>query len=497
MSLALDVSSANEPLLPMGVQRPRVQHLPSGICSTAGSEFIDLADACGLVLDDWQRYHVRAMLAQARDGEALRWAAMENASVVARQNGKGAIITVVELGFLFLRHVPVILHTAHEVGTAKEGFGRLLEVVDGCDELRRQVVRVSRARGDEALELTGGRRLLVKARTTGAGRGLSVPVLVWDEAYALTADQIAAQMPIMAAQADPWVGYFSSAALATSAALHRLRRRALSGDGGRLVYLEHSADPDAFGGRESPGWARARRDPAVWAMAQPGLGIRVRHATIAVLAESMPPERFDREMLSVPDDEALAAGGAISLERWAVLADGESDVAPGSTLVGVVDVSPGGRCSIVFAGRRVDGRRHVELVDNREGTGWVPAEIDRLSAEYGVRLWVRDPSGPAVELGGEFRNLTGPEYAAAAAGFVTAANDDRVPLADQFRVRVPDDLEARAVDALRGAVRRVRGDGTEVWARARSDGDISPLVAMSIGWWAAGLPVTNVLAAVH
>lgn len=481
----------------MGVQRPRVLHLPSGICSTAGSEAIDLAESCGLVLDDWQRYHVRAMLAQRRDGAGLRWAAMENASIEPRQNGKGAIITALELWFLFVLGVSLILHTAHETRTAKEGFQRLLDAIKRNPELRRQVVKEIRSRGDEGIELTGSRRLMVVARTNGGGRGMSAPVLVWDEAYALTDEQIAAQMPVMTAMADPWVGYFSSAALKGSAQLHRLRARALSGSGGDLVYLEHSADPDAFGGRDSAAWAAARHDPEVWALANPALGIRIRHDTLAVLAATMPGDKFDREHLNVPDDPPAEAGAAIPAERWQALGDPLSDVSPGAALIGVVDVSPGGRCSIVFAGRREDGRRHVELVDNRHGTGWVAGEMARLTKAYGVRLWVRDATGPAVELGGEFRNLTGAEYAAACAGFVTAAVDDRVPVADQFRWLVPDELEPQAFGALQGAVRRVRGDGTEVWARARSDGDISPLVAMSIGWWAVGLPAPSALSAVR
>jgi hypothetical protein len=64
----------------MGEQRPQLVHLPPGICSTAGDEAVELAEACGLVLDPWQRGHVRAMLAQRRDDEVLRWAAMESAS---------------------------------------------------------------------------------------------------------------------------------------------------------------------------------------------------------------------------------------------------------------------------------------------------------------------------------------------------------------------------------------------------------------------------------
>ena len=80
---------------------------------------------------------------------------------------------------------------------------------------------------------------------------------------------------------------------------------------------------------------------------------------------------------------------------------------------------------------------------------------------------------------------------------MTAAVDDRVPVADQFRWLVPDEPSRRRSGAAGKAVRRVRGDGTEVWAGPGSDGDISPLVAMSIGWWAVGLPAPSALSAVR
>lgn len=465
---------------PLGVQRPRLLHLPPTFCSTAGDEFIHLADSAGLILDDWQRFHVRAMTLEMRDegGVGLRWASIENASIVARQNGKGAIITALSLGFLFHLRLPFVLHTAHETRTAKEGFQRLLDVINGSDELRRQVVRVSRARGDEGIELTENRRLQVVARTTGAGRGLSAQALIWDEAYALTDEQVAAQMPVMLAQPNPWIGYFSSAAKEASVQLHRVRRRALAGGAERLVYLEHSADPDAYGGRDSKAWAAARRDPAVWAMGNPGLGIRVRHDSVDTLQRSMAPEIFDREVLGVPDPEPETDSALFSLAEWDGCADPKSE--PAGKVAFAVDVSPGAEwTSISVVGIRKDGLPHVELVERRRGVDWFAERRRELDRKHRPKMWVRDPSGPAVELAGKFTDLKPRDATEASARLLTAVADRK------FRWVCDESLQPALLAAVIGASRKDQGDGNWKWSRIGSGVDIAPLVSMTWALWAA------------
>lgn len=476
----------------VGVQRPRVLHLPPGISSSWGQEFIELAESAGLVLDEWQRFHVRVATARRADGG---WAASEYADIVPRQNGKGGVIECLSLGFLYLLKTPLVLHSAHLFPTALEAFRRLRTLIEGCDDLRRKTEKPVVSNGKEGFELTpatGGGRLRYLARSKGSGRGFSAPVVIFDEAYSLTDDEIAALMPTLSAQPDPWQGYFSSAALGTSAQLHRLRRRALSGDGGRLAYVEHSVDPDDYGGLGSAGWDAARRDPDVWAVANPALGIRITYGAVQTELDSMAPNRFDRERLGVPDPEPSAAGSGISAEVWDALADPESQWV--GRPVGVVDVSPDGRASIALCGRRADGLRHVELVDNGPGLAWVNARRAELQARYGVAEWARDPNGPALELGvadpddpsaPKWRDVTAREYVEACAGFVRAAAED-----GSLRWRCAAELEPVVRAALLGAVQSSRGDGAWTWSRKRSTGvDISPLVALTIGWSLAGAAV--------
>lgn len=446
-------------------------HEPAGAISSSGVEAVELAASAGLHLDPWQAFTLDVALGERADGS---WAAFEVGLVVSRQNGKGSILEARELAGLFLFGERLILHSAHEFKTAAEAFLRIKTLVDNTDDLRKKVKQIRTSHGDEGIELLTGARLRFVARSRGSGRGFSGDCVILDEAYNLGPQEMGALLPTLSARPNPQIWYTSSAPMETSQQLHAVRRRGLSGSAGRLAYLEWSIDPDTD---------RAD-DPASWAKANPSLGIRISEEFISAEIDAMPAPEFARERLGVPDEEAGAERPAIPVEAWSLLADPGSEVV--DRPVGVVDVSPEGRsASIVFAGVRADGERHVELVAWRPGTGWVAEERARLSELYGVSVWVRDPSGPAIELGGEWRDMSGAEWAAASTGFVAACAPG-APDGERFRWCCSADLERVLLDAVRGAVRRVRGDGSMVWARRRSQVDISPLVAMTAGWWAAG-----------
>lgn len=475
-----------QPAPTLGVQRPRVMHLPPGISSSLGQEFIDLAESAGLLLDDWQQYHVRVATAIRDDGW---WAASEFGDVDPRQNGKGGIIEALKLGFLYLLKTPLVLYSAHYFPTALESFRRMQNLIEGCDDLRRKTMKPQVSNGKEGFELTraaGGGRLRYLARSKNSGRGFSAPVLFFDEAFSLDSASMASLIPTMSAQVNPWVGYFSSAALESSAQLHALRRRAMSGDGGRLAYVEHSVDPDDYGGRGTPGWEAARRDPKVWALANPALGIRISLEAVETELRTMPANEFDRERLGVPDPEPAVDPPLFPLAEWNGLADPSSEY--GGKVAFAVDVAPGGAAAaIAMVAIRPDGLPHVELVDHRPGVDWLPArraELDR----HRPKCWVRDPSGPAVELAGKFRDLKAREATEASTRLVTAVG------ARGLRWLCDESLHPAVVTAVAGARRKDMGDGVWKWSRSRSDVDISPIVAMTWALWAAPLVTRSSLA---
>ena len=467
------------PSVMLGVQRPRLLTQPAGVVASSGEEAAELAASAGLVLDPWQRFALDVALGERADGQ---WGAFEVGLVVPRQNGKGAVLEARELAGLFLFGERLILHSAHEFKTAAEAFLRVKVLVDNTDDLRKKVKQIRTSHGDEGIELLTGQRLRFVARSRGSGRGFSGDCVVLDEAFNLGPQEMGALLPTLSARPNPQVWYASSAPMTTSVQLHAVRRRAVAGGSDRLAYLEWSATEDA-----DP------QDPAERAQANPALGLRIPAEFVEAEWSAMPPEEFARERLGIPEPEPGSAAAAIPEGVWMALGDPSSEWI--GRPVGVADVSPDGRCALVLAGLRADGVRHVELVDSRAGTGWVAERRAELTKRYGAQVWVRDPSGPAVELEGEWRDLTGREYTEACAGFVRAATDAAVPPSERFRWRCAADLERPLMVALGGAVRREKGDGALVWARRRSGVDISPVVALSVGWLlAAESPVDPVRA---
>lgn len=217
-------SSTSSSLLPAeGDQTPRVCVYPPYL-RTAGPAVVELAARGGVYLDPWQQFVLEHGLGIAEDG---RWASRENGVVVPRQNGKGEIILARELGGLFLFDERLIVHTAHEFKTARDGFRRIKEVIDGCYDFRRRVKKIHEAHGEEGIYLNSGQRLLFMARSTGSGRGFSGDCVFLDEAYNLDDRHMGALLPTLRARPNPQFWYFSSAPLPDSVQLHSVRRRAL------------------------------------------------------------------------------------------------------------------------------------------------------------------------------------------------------------------------------------------------------------------------------
>src|SRR5215472_7642270 len=138
----------------LGDQRPRLRSVPRSV-SSEGDRVAALAEAAGLVLDDWERWVLDQGLGRAADG---KWAAFETCLIVARQNGKGAVLEALELAALFLDDFggDLILHSAHEFKTAAEAFLRIRSLVSDNPVFERRVERVRTAAGQEAIELRNG-----------------------------------------------------------------------------------------------------------------------------------------------------------------------------------------------------------------------------------------------------------------------------------------------------------------------------------------------------
>lgn len=445
-----------------GSQTPRICSLPA-FSASSGAEAVDLAARAGLVLDPWQRLVLDGALGERPDGS---WAAREVGLVVGRQNGKGSIIEARELAGLFLFGERLILHTAHQFKTAHEGFLRIKALIEGRDEFTRRVKRIISSTQGEMIEMTSGQRLMFIARSVnGSGRGFSCDgPLFFDEAMRLPSEAVAALLPTQAAQPNPQTWYLASAGFRDSDVLRRLRERGIEATSSRLAYFEWSAEPDC-----DP------LDRHAWATANPAFGIRMTEEGFEAELV-LDPEDFARERLGIwaSNTSTLFGPGA-----WEGCRDPVSSIT--SRCVFAVDVTPNRDwASIGVAGLREDRRMHGEVVEHRPGTAWIAERLVELVKKHRPKTVVVDrmtggPLVPTLEQAKVPLTVVG-------SGEVSQACGQLFDLVTQngFHHIGQPDLDA----AVASACRRSLGDGY-AWDRKNSDGDISPLVAVTLATWVA------------
>lgn len=346
-----------------GQQEPRVWVEPEREYSD-GEDAGVLASAYGLKPDRWQAIILDAWL--GRNG-ADKFTASRCGVLVPRQNGKNAVIEIRELyGTAVLGEK--VLHTAHEVKTARKAFLRLASFFENereYPELAALVVAIRRTNGQEAIILSNGGSVEFSARSRGASRGFTVDVVVCDEAQELTDEQLEALMPTMAAAplGNPQLILVGTPPNHNAAGevFGRMRQNAHDGGDGKLAWHEWSV--------EEVGDVTDRKR---WAQCNPALGIRLDVSIIEDELAQMSEDGFARERLSMWFENA-AGKKAISKAKWSALAT-ESPENEGKTAYGVKFSPDGEVASLSVAVRGESGKVHVELIEHRsmsDGVGWL------------------------------------------------------------------------------------------------------------------------------
>lgn len=462
---------------------PRVRSVPEYSFSS-GEEAIELAASAGLTLDQWQQSAVTDILAEDASG---KWSAFEAALLVPRQNGKGAVLEAIELAGLFLFGEDLIIHSAHEFKTAQEAFLRILSLVQNTPDLDRKVHRVRTSHGEEGIELKTGKRLRFLARSNGSGRGFSCDRLIYDEAYDLPQETVAASLPTLSARPNPQLIYTSSAALDKSVTLRNVMRRGrreVNDQTGfipemdpNLCYLEFSADPKAD-----------LDDREQWLLANPATeNGRINLEFVAKERSAMSEVAFARERLGILDESKGAT--VIDLELWDEL--GDAVAMPMDPVAFAVDVNPDSSyASIAVAGRTADGKTFSQVVDRKRGTGWIVDRVEELIEKWRPTEVVLDAIGPAgtllpafSERGIDVGVVSMTQYGQACGAFKALVDDRRFVHNEQPGLRA----------ALESARKRPLGEsGLWGWHR-RDTTDITPLVAVTLATFAFARSVGEAL----
>lgn len=448
-------------------------------------EIRELCAVCGLVLDPWEWLPFEKALGVRPDGKL---AALSVGLCVPRQNGKGAILEARELAGMFVLGENLI-HSAHQFDTSMVHFERMLDRLEEgglVSELRNGKRGIQRSHGSEGFVLRDGRRLRFRTRTKGGGRGFTADCVVFDEAMILPEAFVSAAGPVISGrtqEGSPQLWYAGSAVdqmhHEDGVVFARLRDAGLRGDESTAWFEWAGSDDPGM----TPGKAEETgvlEDVEAWRQANPGMGIRISEEYVSKELAILGPRGFAVERLGIGDWPPIDVfgGGIIQMDDWVALADPSSSIT--GELCFAFDLSPNrSTACVTAAGKRADGRFHVEVVDHRAGIGWVVPRLKSLVEKHQAAAVVCD--GPARSLsaaleseGVAVREMTGPEYAEACGLFVDAVSERNL------RHMGTSELLA----AVRGADTKPLGDAWK-WSRRASSSDITPLVAATLAVWGA------------
>jgi hypothetical protein len=444
----------------------RLRRAPESVRNDAGL-VIELGEAYGTALDDWQR---DALTVGCGVGEDGLWSAPTVGINISRQNGKSVIAVLRALAGPLIFGEKVVVLSAHQQKTSRLLFQAVESHFANYDDLRKRVRNITAALGREEINLKDGSLIVFPARTRATLRGWSVDAYIADEAQLLTGEQWQSARPAMAARrgSQVWLCGTAPQQLGDGEIFGRLRQAALAGTDDALAWLEFGADPGCD-----------LDDREQWAKANPG---RVQVENIVNERRELSDTAFATERLNIwPSRQAEAV---FDLAGWRALAADRRgrEHLPKVAAYGL-DRSPDGLVVIVAAYRDAD-RIHVEpvFVVDGEDTAGAAAWLKDNAGRRPIVVDAVGPASPAIPVLQSARRdvkvVHSTEAATAAMGFADAVAAGTLTHADTGH----GDL-ARAIASARR--RPIGPSGGYGWDR--SDAPVAPLVAASLAHYGAVL----------
>lgn len=442
--------------------------------------------------------------------------------LVARQNGKTYVSMLLSLFFLYVLGVSLILGTAQDLAQAEETWEAALNAARDNWELAAEIEKVLQGKGSKELRLQGWRRYKVATPNDKNTRGKSCELVLLDELRThQTFDAWNAASKTIKARRSAVVWCISNAGNGLSVVLRHLRMQAHKsiGDPDGIVAAAAGSEPaepnaDEMAALESMGifeWSAPPGcdvwDRSAWAQANPSLGYGfLDESAIAIDAASDTEDGFRAEDLCQWVTTAVAP--PFPAGSWEAGVDPDSIVAKDSPVAFGIDVSADRRhVSIAACGERPDHEWHVELVEYRDGLGWVMDWFARRVHRYGGRMRVALQGGaaPSASLADILAGVDGVEVTEAKGAKVGAWCSrmwDAVAALDPNAdgrsegttgegagvVPVRHVAQPMLDLAAAVAVTRPMGDGAWTWSRDRSCEDVSPLVAATMAFGLATDP---------
>lgn len=475
--------------------------------TSLGFEVCDFAEALGFAVLPWERWlliHALEIMGDFGGEWALRFRTV--LVLVARQNGKTLVSTILTLYMLYILQVSLIIGTAQELDQAEEAWDACVDAINADDELKEELVSAKYGNAGRRLKLTGGRRYITKASNRKAGRGKRAQLVIIDElreqtnweAWNAVSDTTLAQSQVGLLWCTSNAGDNYSLVLR----YQRFLAHKAIGDPDRWCRDvadsmplppesedgEVDAEPPAiFEWSAAPGRDLWDRDG--WAEANPSMGHGFLTERSIAAAIRNKTERAARTENLCQFVESLAEP-PFPMGAWDAGVDAESEIAEGAPVHLAVDIADDRKHSaIAVCGPRADGDWHVEVVAYQSGVEWLADWLRDVADPLNpVPVALQAKGAPVSSMAGviaaiegiDVFEVAGADVAGFAARFydsVAALDPERKDGEGSDATPVRHRPQAALDMAATVAKTRLMGDSAWAFDRRRSPVDISPLVA--------------------